>query len=63
MKNGLKLRTFKAYFTYGVKAKVELKSNNLIGAINEISPKGFTVGIKAEKQNDFFNLSLYGSAK
>jgi hypothetical protein len=34
-----------------------------MGAITEISPKGFTLGTKAEKWNNFFNLSLYGSAK
>jgi hypothetical protein len=31
-----------------------------IGAIIEISPKGFTLGVKAENKNNFFNLSLYG---
>jgi hypothetical protein len=49
MNDGLELRTFKAYFTLGVKAKVEFKSNNPMGAITEISPKGFTLGTKAEK--------------
>jgi hypothetical protein len=49
MNNGLELRTFKAYFTLGVKAKIELKSNNPIGAITEISPNSFILGIKAEK--------------
>ncbi len=63
MNNVLELRIFKAYFTLGVKAKVELKSNNPIGEITEVSPKGFALGIKAEKWNNFFNLSLYGSAK
>jgi hypothetical protein len=42
MNNGLELKTFKAYFTLGVKAKVELKLNNPIGAITKISPRGFT---------------------
>jgi hypothetical protein len=45
--------------TLGVKAKVELKSSIPIGAIAEISPKGFTIGVKAEKKNNFFNPSLY----
>jgi len=39
----------KARITLGVKAKVELKSSIPIGVITEISPKGFTVGVKAEK--------------
>jgi hypothetical protein len=38
-----------AHFTLGVKAKVKLKSNIPIGAIIEISPKDFIVGLKAEK--------------
>jgi hypothetical protein len=42
--------TNKAHFILGVKAKVKLKSNILIGAIIEISPKGFIVGFKAEKE-------------
>jgi hypothetical protein len=42
-----------------VKAKIELKSWITIGAITEISPKGFTLGNKAEIFN-YFNLSLYG---
>jgi hypothetical protein len=33
-----------AHFRLGVKAKVELKSFIPIGAITEISPKGFTLG-------------------
>jgi hypothetical protein len=45
--------------TLGVKAKVELKSSIPIGAITEISPKGFTIGVKAEKGSNFFNLPLY----
>ncbi len=46
-------------FSIRVKAKVELKSSILIGAITEISPKGFTLGVKVEKENNFFNLLLY----
>jgi hypothetical protein len=43
----LQLR-IKAQFTLGVKANVQLKSSISIGAKVEISPKGFTQGIKAE---------------
>jgi hypothetical protein len=46
------LRSFtnpKAHFTLGVKAMVELKSSIPIGAITEISPKCFTIGVKVEK--------------
>jgi len=42
-----------------VKAKIELKSCITIGAITEISPKGFTLGFMAENFN-YFNLPLYG---
>jgi hypothetical protein len=42
---------YKACFTLGVKAKVELKPSSPIGAITEISPKGFTLGVEAEKEN------------
>ncbi len=42
---------YKACVTLGLKAKVELKSSIPIGAITEISPKGFTLGVKAEKEN------------
>ncbi len=38
----------KAQFTLGVKANVQLKSSNTIGAKVETSPKGFTQGIKVE---------------
>jgi hypothetical protein len=38
----------KSSFTQGVKAKVQLKSNIPIDAKVEMSPKGFTVGVKAE---------------
>ncbi len=37
-----------AHFTPGVQANVELKSSIPIGAEVEISPKGFTRGVKAE---------------
>jgi hypothetical protein len=43
----LQLR-IKAQFTLGVKANVQLKSSISIGAKVEISPKGFTQGIKAD---------------
>ncbi len=48
-----------AHFTLGVKAKVELKSSIPVATINKISPKCFTLGVKAEKENNFFNLPLY----
>jgi hypothetical protein len=38
-----------AHFTLRVKAKVELKLSNPIGAIIEIIPKGFTLGVKEKK--------------
>jgi hypothetical protein len=40
--------SIKAHFTLRVKAKVELELNIPIGAITEISPKGFTLGVKAK---------------
>ncbi len=49
----------KAHFKLWVKAKIELKLCITIGAINEISLKGFTLGIKAETFN-YFNLPIYG---
>jgi hypothetical protein len=44
----------KAHFTLSVKAKVGFKSSIPIGAITKISPKGFTLGVKAGKKNKFF---------
>jgi hypothetical protein len=41
---------YKARFTLGLQAKVELKPSIPIGAITQISPKGFTLGVKAEKK-------------
>jgi len=38
----------KAHFTLGVRANVRPKSSIPIGAKVEISPKGFTIGVKAE---------------
>jgi len=38
----------KASFTRGVKAKVQLKSNIPMDAKVEMSPKGFTPGVKVE---------------
>jgi hypothetical protein len=46
----------KAHITLGVKANVQLKSSIPIGAKVEISPKGFTLGGKAEIQKIIFNL-------
>jgi hypothetical protein len=43
-----------AHFTLGVKPMVELKSNIPIGPITEINLKGFTLGVKAENENNFF---------
>jgi hypothetical protein len=40
--------TTKAHFTLGVRADVQPKSSITIGAKVEISPKGFTLGVKAE---------------
>jgi len=37
-----------AHFIQEIKAKVQPKLNNLIGATNEISPKGYTLGVKAK---------------
>jgi hypothetical protein len=53
----------KAHFTLGVRANVQPKSSIPIGAKVEISPKGLTLGIKAEigkkKKNKLFNLPKY----
>jgi len=38
----------KACFTLGVRADVQPKPSNPIGAKVEISPKGFALGLKAE---------------
>jgi hypothetical protein len=43
----------KASFTQGVKAKVQLKSNIPIDAKVEMSPKGFTLGLKSELEKNF----------
>jgi hypothetical protein len=40
----------KARFTLGVKANVQPKFSIPIGAKVEISPKGFTLGVKAERE-------------
>jgi hypothetical protein len=57
----------KAPFTLGVRANVQLKSSIPIGAKVEISPKGFTLGVKAEIEKNFsicpkflINAELYG---
>jgi len=44
---------FKAYFTPGVKANVQLKSSIPIGGKVEISPKGFTLR-ESKAEIDFF---------
>ncbi len=46
----------KTLFTLGVTANVQLKSSIPIGAKVEISPKGFTLGVKAEMPKIIFNL-------
>jgi hypothetical protein len=47
----------KRCFTLGVKANVQLKSSIPIDAKVEISPKGFTLGVKAVVvEKNFFNL-------
>ncbi len=43
--------------TQGIKAKVQLKSSIPIGAKVEISPKGFTLRIKAEIEKIYINQS------
>jgi hypothetical protein len=43
----------KASFTIGVRANVQPKSSIPIGAKVEISPKGFTIGVKAEIEKNF----------
>jgi hypothetical protein len=43
-----------AHFPLGVKADVQLKSSMPIGAKVEISPKGFTLGVKAEREKKYF---------
>jgi hypothetical protein len=47
----------KALFTLGVRANVQPKSSIPIGAKVETSPKGFTLGVKAEmEKKKLFNL-------
>ncbi len=48
----MKNKWVKAHFTQGVKAKVEPKSSNPIGAATEISPKGFTIRVKTKLKYD-----------
>jgi hypothetical protein len=52
----------KACFTLGVRAHVQPKSSIPIGAKVEISPKGFTLGVKVEieKKNSICPKLLYG---
>jgi hypothetical protein len=47
----------KAHFTLGVRANVQPESSIPIGAKVEISPKGFTQGVKAEIEKNKFNLT------
>jgi hypothetical protein len=42
-----------AHFTLGVRANLQTKSSIPIGAKVEISPKGFTLGVKAEIEKNF----------
>jgi len=56
-----------ARFTLGARANVQPKSSIPIGAKVEISPKGFTLGVKAEIEKNFsiwpkllINAELYG---
>jgi hypothetical protein len=42
-----------ARFTLGARANVQPKSSIPIGAKVEISPKGFTLGVKAEIEKNF----------
>jgi hypothetical protein len=54
---------YNAHFTKGVKANVQLKSSIPIGAKIEISPKGFTLAVKAKVEKIFSicpNAELYG---
>jgi hypothetical protein len=44
---------YKARFTLGVRANVQPKSSILIDAKVEISPTGFTLGVKAEIEKNF----------
>jgi hypothetical protein len=46
----------KAPFTLGVRDNFQPKSSVPIGAKVEISPKGFTLGVKAEIEKKLFNL-------
>jgi hypothetical protein len=57
----------KAHFTLGVRADVQPKSSIPIGGKVEISPKGLTLGVKAELEKLFsicpkliINAELYG---
>jgi hypothetical protein len=58
----------KNHFTLGVRANVQPKSSIPIGAKDkEINPKGFTLGVKAKRENKFstcpkllINAELYG---
>jgi hypothetical protein len=56
----IKLKMFLVSLYTKFNPKVELKSSIHIGAIIEISLKSFTLGVKARKKNNYFNLSLYG---
>jgi hypothetical protein len=61
------IETLKAHFTLRVRADVQPKSSIPIGGKVEISPKGFTLGIKVELEKIFsifpkllINDELYG---
>jgi hypothetical protein len=49
----------KACFILGVRADVQPKSSIPIGAKVEISPKGFTLGVKAEIKKTFQSAPSY----
>jgi len=53
---GLQSESFgtKTRFTLGVSANVQPKSSIPIGAKVEISPEGFTLGVKAEIEKNLF---------
>jgi hypothetical protein len=48
------VKQVRPYFTLGVKANVQLKSSISIDAKVEISPKGFTLGVKDEIKKRYF---------
>ncbi len=47
-----------AHFTLGIKTKIEFKLNIPIGAIIKVNFKGFTLWIKAKKENNFLKFNI-----